>query len=89
MRSEITASELYYVDDRHKPFHHCCQFACSFLGVVPRQKDDNSSKAGPEPVHGEVQLVAYPVGLKDPKIASCQENSKDTGFSKLNKASRI
>jgi len=63
LRNEITTSNLCYVDDRHKPFHHSCQFACSFLVVVPRQKDDKSSKAGPKPVHREVHLVAQPVGL--------------------------
>jgi hypothetical protein len=62
MRNEMTGSKLHYADDRHKPFHHACQFACSGFRVVPRQKDDNSSKADPEPVHGEVHLVAQPVG---------------------------
>ncbi len=58
MRSEIHNKQ----NERHKPFHHACQFACSFLGVAPRQQDDNLSMAGPEPVHGEVHLVAHPVG---------------------------
>src|SRR6266516_4563076 len=48
LRNEITVSGLHYVDDRHKPFQHYCQFACSDFRVVPRQKDDNSSKVGPE-----------------------------------------
>ena len=55
------------MNERHKPFHHSCQFACSFLGVAPRQQDDTLSMADPEPVHGDVHLVAHPVGCQFPK----------------------
>ena len=62
MRNEIAANKLNHVDDLHKLFHHACQLVCSFLGMIPRQKDDDSSKAGPEPVHKGGHLVAHPVG---------------------------
>ncbi len=62
MRNEISANKLNYMGDLHKLFHHDGQLVGRFLGVRPRQKDDDSSKAGPEPVHKGVQLVAHPVG---------------------------
>ncbi len=64
--TRFTTSKLYCINERHKPFHHSCQFACSFLGLAPRQKDDNLSKTGPEPVHWEVHLVEHPVGNSMP-----------------------
>jgi hypothetical protein len=62
LHNKITISGLHYVDDRHKPFQIYCQLACNTLGVVPRQKDDNLSKARPEPVHGKMHLIAQPMG---------------------------
>ncbi len=62
LRNELIASKLYYGDDCHKPFHHSCQLASTFLGVVPEQEDDNPSKADPEPIYGKVHLVAQLVG---------------------------
>jgi len=58
----MRASKLYDGDDCHKPFHHSCQLAYNFLGVVAGQQEDNPSKADPEPIYGKVHLVAQPVG---------------------------
>jgi hypothetical protein len=53
MHNEMVASKLNYVSDLHKLFHHYYQLVCSFLGMSPRQKDGDSSEAGPSQFTGE------------------------------------
>lgn len=57
-----TASEPNDMSSLDRLFHQYCQLVCSFLGIVPRQKNSHLPKADPEPVHRKVHLVAQSMG---------------------------
>ena len=78
LRNEMTGSRLHDLDGYQKPFHQSYRFAYSFLDIVPRQKDEHSSKAYSETVHRKVHLIAQPVGSPshEPLILMSKEFDK-------------
>jgi len=44
LHNEMKVSKLHNVEDRYKPFHLSCQFACSGFRLLPRQQKDEAER---------------------------------------------